>query len=177
MRLECPLSRLLLLCTLTLLAACGRRDAMGDLQLFIIEVSLRPGGEIESMPQFQPNEAFAYSAASQRSPFDVPILVGATPADKPVGVVQPDFDRAPEALESFALTDLVMVGMITRERSVIALIRDSNGVLHRVGVGNYMGRNHGRLARLSASDVELIEIVPAGAGGWVERPRTLSLQL
>ncbi|MEY3667223.1 MAG: hypothetical protein RL572_763 [Pseudomonadota bacterium] len=177
MSIERPLSRLLLLCTLTLLAACGRRDAMDDLQQFIIEVSLRPGGEIEPMPQSQPNEAFAYSAASQRSPFDVPILVGATPAEKPVNVVQPDFDRAPEALESFALTELTLVGMITRERSVIALIRDSNGLLHRVGVGNYMGRNHGRVVRLSASDVELIEIVPAGAGSWVERARTLPLQL
>jgi len=169
-------ARLLLLFTLALLAACSRPTAMDDLQQFIIDVSLRPGGEIEPMPQFQPYEAFAYSAASLRSPFDVPIMAGSAPEQAPASVVQPDFDRAPEALESFALTDLVMVGMITRERSVIALIRDSNGTLHRVGIGNYMGRNHGRVTRVTAAEVELVEIVPAGDGGWVERPRTLPLQ-
>lgn len=170
------LARLPLLCSLALLTACGRQTAMDDLQQFIVEVSLRPGGEIEPMPQFQPYESFAYSAASLRSPFDVPIMIGAAQVEEPVNIVQPDFNRPPEPLESFALTDLAMVGMITRERSVVALIRDSSGTLHRVGIGNYMGRNHGRVARVTASEVELVEIVPAGDGGWVERPRTLPLQ-
>ncbi len=168
--------QLLLLCSLALLTACGRQTAMDDLQQFIVEVSLRPGGEIEPMPRFQPYEAFSYSAASLRSPFDVPIMVGTAPADEPVNIVQPDFDRTPEPLESFALTDLAMVGMITRERSVIALVRDTAGTLHRVGVGNYLGRNHGRVSRVTNSEIELVEIVPAGDGGWVERPRTLPLQ-
>ncbi len=177
MRSERRLARLLfLLCSLALLTACGRQTAMDDLQQFIIEVSLRPGGEIEPMPQFQPYEAFSYSAASLRSPFDVPIMVGAALAEQPATIVQPDFDRTPEPLESFALADLAMVGMITRERSVIALVRDSSGKLHRVGVGNYLGRNHGRVSRVTNSDIELVEIVPAGDGGWVERPRTLPLQ-
>ncbi len=176
MRGDRRLARLLLLCSLALPAGCGRQTAMDDLQQFIIEVSLRPGGEIEPMPQFQAYEIFAYSAASLRSPFDVPIMVGTASAEEPVNVVQPDFDRTPEPLESFALTDLAMVGMITRERSVIALIRDSSGTLHRIGVGNYLGRNHGRVSRVTNSEIELVEIVPAGDGGWVERPRTLSLQ-
>ena len=159
-----------------LLAACGRQTAMDDLQQFIVEVSLRPGGPIEPMPEFLPYEVFTYSAASMRSPFDVPIMAGTGAAEAPVNLVQPDFDRTPEALEEFALTDLTMVGMITRDRSFIALIRDINGTLHRVGLGNYMGRNHGRIARVTAGEVELVEIVPAGDGGWVERPRTLAIQ-
>lgn len=167
---------LVLLALSLLLAACGRTTAMDDLQQFIVEVTLRPGGPIEPMPQFQSYESFTYSAASMRSPFDVPIMAGTGEADAPLNLVQPDFDRTPEPLESFALTGLSMVGMITRERTYIALIRDENGTLHRVGVGNYMGRNHGRIARVSASEVELVEIVPAGDGGWVERPRTLALQ-
>jgi len=180
-RLDCikqagRLPKVALLTVMSLLAACSRPTAMDDLQQFIIEVSLRPGGPVEPMPQFQPYEAFTYSAASMRSPFDVPIMAGTGAAEAPVNLVQPDFDRTPESLESFALTDLNMVGMITRERTVIALIRDLTGTLHRVGAGNYMGRNHGRITRVTASEVELVEIVPAGDGGWVERPRTLALQ-
>jgi type IV pilus assembly protein PilP len=176
MHSERRLARMLLLCSLALLASCGRPTAMEELQQFVLDVSLRPGGEIEPLPQFQSYEAFAYSAASLRSPFDVPIMVGAAPAEEPAAVVQPDLDRPPEPLESFALTDLAMVGMIARERRVIALIRDSSGTLHRVGVGNYMGSNHGRVSSVTNSEVELVEIVPAGDGGLVERPRTLPLQ-
>lgn len=166
----------LLLALSLLLIGCSRPSAMDDLQQFIIEVSLRPGGPVEPMPQFQPYEAFTYSAASLRSPFDVPIMAGTGEAGPQVNLVQPDFDRPPEILEGFALTDLVMVGMITRDRTYIALIRDLNGTLHRAGVGNYLGRNHGRITRVTASDVELVEIVPSGDGGWVERPRTIALQ-
>jgi len=180
-RLDCfrqtsRLQRAAVVIAMSMLAACSRPTALDDLQQFIIEVSLRPGGPVEPMPQFQPYEAFTYSAASMRSPFDVPIMAGTGEAEVPVNLVQPDFARTPELLESFALTDLNMVGMITRERTFIALIRDLSGTLHRVGAGNYMGRNHGRITRVTASAVELTEIVPAGDGGWVERPRTLALQ-
>ncbi len=158
------------------LAACGGNGSMDDLQQYIIEVSLRPGGPVEPMPEFLPYEAFTYSAASLRSPFDVPIMAGTSVAETPVTEVKPDFDRTPEALEEFALANLAMVGMITRGSATIALIQDENGSIHRVGRGNYMGRNHGRIISVAPTEIELIEIVPSGDGGWVERPRTLALQ-
>lgn len=165
---------LMLLCLL--LAACGGNDGMDDLQQFIIEVSLRPGGPVEPLPQFQPYEAFTYSAASLRSPFDVPIMAGTSVAAEPVSEVKPDFNRTPEALEAFALSNLNMVGMITRGNATIALIQDENGRIHRVGRGGYLGRNHGRIMTVSPTEIELTEIVPSGDGAWVERPRTLALQ-
>jgi type IV pilus assembly protein PilP len=165
---------LVLFCAL--LAACGGNDGTADLQQYIVEVSLRPGGAVEPMPQFLPYEAFTYSAASLRSPFDVPIMAGTTVVQEPVNDVQPDFDRTPEALEAFALSNLNMVGMITRGSTTIALIQDENGRIHRVGRGSYLGRNHGRVTKVLASEVELTELVPSGDGAWVERPRTLVLQ-
>lgn len=158
------------------LSACGGNDGMEDLQNYIVEVSLRPGGPVEPMPQFLPYEAFTYSAASMRSPFDVPIMAGTSAAQEPTSEVKPDFDRTPEELEAFALANLTMVGMITRGNTTIALIRDENGMIHRVGRGNYLGRNHGRIMNVAPSEVEITEIVPSGDGGWVERPRTLVIQ-
>ncbi len=160
----------------SLLAACSSDNDMNDLQQFIIEVSLRPGGPVEPMPQFSPYEAFTYSAASMRSPFDVPIMAGTNVAQAPATQVQPDFDRTPQALEAFALSNLSMVGMITRASATIALVQDETGKIHRVGAGQYMGRNHGRVSRVSPTEIELTEIVPSGDGGWVERPRTISIQ-
>ncbi|MEC7728529.1 MAG: pilus assembly protein PilP, partial [Pseudomonadota bacterium] len=50
------------------------------------------------------------------------------------------------------------------------------GGIHRVRTGNYMGQNYGRIVGVSETRIELIEIVPNGRGGWVERPRSLTLE-
>ena len=155
--------------------ACSRNSDMADLQQFVVEVSMRPGEPVEPMPVFLPYEAFTYSAASMRSPFDVPVMAGTGVGVESTSTVQPDFTRTPEPLESFALTALSMVGMITRDGATIALIRDELGMIHRIGRGNYLGRNHGRVVQVTPDEVSIMEIVPAGDGGWVERPRTLAL--
>lgn len=162
-----------LLCVV--LAACSRNAGMADLQQFIVEVAMRPGEPVEPMPVFLPYEAFTYSAASMRSPFDVPVMAGTGVSVVSASSVQPDFTRTPEPLESFALTALSMVGMISRDGATIALIRDELGMIHRIGRGHYLGRNHGRVVQVTPDEVAIMEIVPAGDGGWVERPRTLAL--
>lgn len=168
--------RIVILSLLSLvLAACSRNADMADLQQFVVEVSMRPGEPVEPMPVFLPYEAFTYSAASMRSPFDVPVMAGTGVGVESTSSVQPDFTRTPEPLESFALTALSMVGMITRDGATIALVRDEIGMIHRIGRGNYLGRNHGRVVQVTPDEIAIMEIVPAGDGGWVERPRTLAL--
>ncbi|MEQ8955860.1 MAG: pilus assembly protein PilP, partial [Gammaproteobacteria bacterium] len=55
-------------------------------------------------------------------------------------------------------------------------VEDAFGVVHRVSIGNYLGRNFGRITNISETQMNLTEIVPSGTGGWVERPQTLTLQ-
>jgi type IV pilus assembly protein PilP len=38
-----------------------------------------------------------------------------------------------------------------------------------------MGKNHGKIVAIDVGHLDLIEIVPNGYGGWLERPRTISL--
>lgn len=169
--------RFSVLCMLcVMLFACSRGNDMTDLQQYVVEVSLRPGGDIEPMPQFLPYEAFTYGAASMRAPFDIPVMAGTSVAKEPVSDVKPDFDRAPEPLESFTVSTLNMVGMISRGTAYVALVRDEAGSIHRVVRGNYLGKNYGRVTAVTPTEIELVEIVPSGDGGWVERPRTLALQ-
>jgi type IV pilus assembly protein PilP len=163
----------LLVCAIS---ACSDRSGMVDLQNHIVEVSMRPGGEIEPTPTFIPYEAFTYSAAALRSPFDIPIAVRLREAGQQENIVRPDENRVREALEEFALTELVMVGMLSRDNAYIGLVRDQNGLIHRVRARAYMGKNHGRVIAVSPTQIDLLEIVPSGDGGWVERPRTLALQ-
>jgi type IV pilus assembly protein PilP len=68
-----------------------------------------------------------------------------------------------------------MVGTIANDGGVFALVSGAGGV-HRVQVGDYLGRNHGRIQTIDESNVEVIEIVPDGEGGWLERPRSILLK-
>ncbi|HBP68048.1 MAG TPA: pilus assembly protein PilP, partial [Alcanivorax sp.] len=56
-----------------------------------------------------------------------------------------------------------------------ALIEDPTGSVTRVRVGSYMGRNFGRVVEVSSDQIALVEIVPDGQDGWVERSRNISL--
>ena len=61
------------------------------------------------------------------------------------------------------------------KRQAYGLVRGAGGV-HRVKVGDYLGRNHGRIVSVDEAKIDVVEIVPDGEGGWLERPRSLTLK-
>ena len=69
-----------------------------------------------------------------------------------------------------------MVGTLQQQEVLWALMQDRDGGVHRVKKGNYLGRNHGRIIDASETYIAIVEIVPNGVDGWVERPRTIKLQ-
>ena len=169
------LSRTVVLPWILTLAACGGND-MADLDAFMAEKRARPGGVIEPIPTFTAYEAFAYSASQLRSPFDRPIQVRELAALTAQSAVRPDDTRSKEYLEQFTFDSLSMVGRLERGGQTWTLIKDPDGGIHRVTVGNYLGRDHGRIVEMGETFVAVLEIVPDGTqDGWVERPRTIEL--
>ena len=166
------------ICLTAALAGCTQGGDFSDLDRFMEETRAKPRGHVEPLPEFQAYEAFTYSAADRRAPFEPPIDVQLTMLDEqPESTVEPDLDRPKEVLENYGLTDLEMVGTLTSANgNLFALIEDADGGIHMVRNGNYMGTNYGRIIGISETRVELLEIVPNGSGGWVERPRSLSLE-
>ena len=69
-----------------------------------------------------------------------------------------------------------MVGVLKRGGEAWALVRDETNNINRVTVGNYMGRNHGRISSITDTQSDVVEIVPTGDGGWLERPQSILLQ-
>jgi len=156
--------------------ACSRSNNLRDLEQFVASAKSMPGGEVDPVPEFIPYEGFIYSAASLRSPFSKPVIAKLSDASVAAANVKPDLNRIKEALEDHSLSELSMVGMLTRDRSFHALVEDGGGILHRISVGNYLGRNHGRVEYISESQLNITEIVPSGDGGWIQRPQILALQ-
>ncbi len=157
------------------LVGCDSSGSFADLQTFMDEVRAQPKGAIEPMPKEVVYEPFTYVAAALRSPFQAPIKIELTTNIKGNKDVKPDETRVKQFLEGFNIESFVMVGTLSNNASMYALLRGVDGV-HRVRVGDYLGGNHGRVTAISTSVVEVIEIVSDGDGGWLERPRTLALQ-
>lgn len=157
------------------LTACDSSGDFGDLQAYMDEVRARPKGEIEPLPTFPPYEAFTYSAAGLRSPFQPPVKIDLRQRQKGSAEIKPDESRAKQFLEGFNIELFEMVGLLANGTGRFALVSGAGGV-HRVKVGDYLGRNYGRIVAINDDRIEVVEIVPDGEGGWLERPRTLTLK-
>ena len=157
------------------LSACTGSGEFKDLQAFMDEVESRPKGQIEPLPEFLPYQAFAYGAGDMRSPFEPPQKI--QPIDRRAARtdVKPDMNRVKQYLEQFNIGQLRMVGTLSREARLYALVQDSNGGVHRVQNGDFMGTDHGKVRGINENQIELIEIVSDGTGGWVQRARTLTI--
>ena len=174
MRPGFPLQLLLAVAVMTL-AACSS-DEYADLDQFMAEKRARPGGVIVPIPPFKAYKAFSYSATTMRAPFDRPIEIAELRKIEFQSSVKPDTERGKEFLEQFTFDSLSMVGSLSRSGVDWTLVQDPEGGVHRVRVGNYLGRNHGRVIEMTQSYIAVIEIVSDGSDeGWVERPRTIKL--
>ena len=150
-----------------LLAGCGGRGS--DLDHFIDATKKEAGGRVEPLPEVKPYEAFTYADQDKRSPF---VPGGSGGAN---GGVRPDNHRNREYLEQFSLDTLKMVGTLNLGGSSYGLVQTKDGRVHRVIVGEHLGTNDGKITTISPSKIALVEIIPDGLGGYIERPAALAL--
>jgi type IV pilus assembly protein PilP len=151
------------------LAACS---GQGDLHEWVAQVKARKGAPLPALPVVKTFETFIYQDQDRRDPFEpAPPEANAQTAAGP----HPDQNRPREPLEAFPLDSLKMVGTIGAKGSVEALIKDPQGVIYQVHVGDYMGQNYGHVTQVTASEVDVVELVPNGSGGWMERDASVAL--
>lgn len=158
-----------------LLVGCGDDD-FSDLNQYMLEVKARPKGSIEKLPEIKAVEPFIFKPEVLRDPFRTLEQPEQTESVATVGNgLKPDFTRRKEELEAFPLDGLKMVGNVVMSSKLWGLVKASDKTIHRVQVGNYMGKNFGRIIRISADKIELMEIVPDKPGTWREQQTALAL--
>ena len=89
--------------------------------------------------------------------------------------LRPDSKRNREFLEQFSLDTLKMVGTLKLSGQMFGLVQTKDGLVHRVTPGNYMGQADGKIADITPSKISVVEIVPDGLGGYMERRASLGL--
>lgn len=161
--------------TLALLAALSACSTdMSDLEVKVAEVKSIKSRAIEPIPQIKQYEAFTYNPADRRDPF-APVVAQRTPSGFDSSGIKPDLNRNKEPLEEFPLDALAMMGVIESQGRTYALIKAPDSVVHRVMVKDHMGQNYGEITAIAESEVTLVEIIPDGFGGWMQRPASLAL--
>lgn len=169
---------LTLLLIMASLSGCYGQKGLSDIKAYMADIRSQPHGQIEPLPEFHAYEAFTYQASELRSPFSKPVVVEVMESKvKETVNLFPDFDRTKEYLERFAISTLSMVGTLSRENGDLwALISDEHGDVHRVKIGNYLGQNHGQITNVTELGIQVLEIIPDGDGGWVQRPRAIQIE-
>jgi type IV pilus assembly protein PilP len=158
------------------LTGCGNDD-FSDLNRYISEVKARPKEPIKPLPEIKVIEPFMFKPEGLRDPFKpLEQPEQAEGADVSAGSgIKPDTTRRKEELEAFPLDGLRMVGTVDMKSSLWGLIKASDGTVYRVKVGNYMGKNYGKIIRIVSDKIELMEIVPDKPGTWHEQPASIAL--
>ena len=154
------------------ISACSQD--VSDLQSFIAQTKSAHVGSVKAIPQFKPYESFSYSAAELRDPF-----VANTNLENDDGtttsLLNPDSTRPRQPLEVFPLDTLSMVGILEQNTQLWGLIKDPQNIVHRIQVGNYIGQSEGRITEINESAVHLVEIIPDGIGGYIERDASIAI--
>lgn len=166
------------------LSGCVNRDK-SDLQKFVAQALKRPGGTIPPLPPIRPYQSYLYQSAgkSARDPFRS--FQEAVPEAKVEESLTEDVDQRRyadeisahnrEELENFELDSLRMVGTLQDDDELWGIIQDNAGTVHRVQVGNYLGRNYGKILNIQEDRIELREVVKDSEGRWEERQANLAL--
>ena len=156
------------------LTACGSGD-LSDLHEWVGNVRKHQKGAVEPLPEIKTVEPFVFKPEDIRDPFVQNEKTEQQEEAKGDNGIHPDTTRAKEDLESYELDALRMVGTINQGGILWGLVKAADETIHRVRVGNYMGRNFGKIIRIKEGQIELLEITPDSPGGWRERKASLDL--
>lgn len=156
------------------LLTVGCSDGIGDLQTYVYDLERKPTQRVPDVRTPTAYPDLGYAPEALRNPF----AAHGKPEDqaaKKTKTAAADTDRIREPLEQFSLDALTLVGTLRQAGVSWALIRTPDGEVRRVTVGNYLGRNHGRILMVGETGLTLREWVTDDRDG--QRQRTIEFNM
>ena len=170
---------LLVLGGVLVLSGCSS-SGEDELRQWMAEQRNQTRPKVDPIPEPKKFSPQAYAQESALEPFSQQKLTQALKRDSTqvaanAALIAPELARRKEALESFPVDAMAMVGSLTRSGQPVALVRLDN-LIYQVRLGNYLGLNYGKVTKIGETEIVLREIVQDATGDWVERAASLQLQ-
>jgi len=137
-----------------------------DLQKWI-ETPRKAGGRIQALPEVEAYETYVYSARGCARPSNRRRGHGQRPGES-----APELARNREFLEGFSLDTLRMVGTF---KVAIALWLSNPRTASCTSSAGQLPRQNTASEVITGGKISLVEIIPDGLGGYIERPASLAL--
>lgn len=174
-----PVTQLFSVALVLLLAGCGA-SSQDELRQWMLEQKSQTKPKVAPISEPKQFKPESYSQVTAIEPFSNQKLTQAlrresTQTAASGALIAPELARRKDALESFPLDTMALVGSLIKAGQPVALLKVDN-LLYQVRPGNYLGQNYGRVLKITETEVSLREIVQDAAGEWIERTATLQLQ-
>ncbi|MDR2208055.1 MAG: pilus assembly protein PilP [Azoarcus sp.] len=153
----------------------GCESEQEDILKWMNEQAAGMHGAVKPLPEIKIFPVVDYDPLDELEPFNTARIEPAKPEKRRVNDPRLDPDRQREPLESYPLETLRMVGVLGKGKSINALIQADKS-LYQVRVGNFIGRDYGKVISINQDSLELQELVEDLNEGWIERVTTVHLQ-
>jgi type IV pilus assembly protein PilP len=162
--------RSLLFLSSLLLLGCASEEHQ-DLRQWMRDEAKGMKGKVTPLPEITAFPVVSYETEMLTPPFAAGKIVTLEAA---VDKSAPDRTRPQQPLEIFPLEDLRVTGVIMAGSIPFALIQTPppNKPKH-VRVGEYMGRNFGKITAITREGITVLESVKDANGAWVAQEKLL----
>ncbi|WP_119327720.1 pilus assembly protein PilP [Cysteiniphilum halobium] len=151
-----------------------------DLALFVEKANAQtPADKVAPLPELKMIKTQAMNTKGLRNPFDTPAKLRVK--ETPTQIVdhkqyEPDLARRKTPLERIPLENLKFSGVIEQSGHFWAIITNvKNQHANIVQVGDYIGRDYGRVDKITAKYVEIDERKKGKEGQWLKVNTVLKL--
>lgn len=160
---------------LVLLSGCQKTEEKDQLVKEIETQKANAVGYIPDAPKIVKRASYDYRSLNIKSPFSDTVSKIKIKKKKETGV-KPDLTREKGILEMQPLSNFYMTGVISSQKDteLQAIVKSSRGKVHLISVGDYIGRENGKIKEITETEIKLEEIVANGQS-WVLRPASISI--
>lgn len=124
-------------------------------------VSPTPDNTQETLDAVLVDDRFKASATNAKEALDLGVKYGRS--------VNIDTSRVRQTLENHPLDSLSYRGRIEHDDQISALVLSPDGIAHPVRVGQYLGKNHGKVSHINHHEIVIQEAILQEDGRYYEQ--------
>jgi type IV pilus assembly protein PilP len=173
--------RLLLIALFPLLTACGvsTTDELANWMAQERSKKNPPRNSVPAPQEFQPE---VYVFEGQLDPFSTQRFARDIAAPAPKPAVSPQASRFAlewsgerQPLEKYPLESVEFLGTLSQQGVRVALVM-ADKRLHQLRTGDYIGTRRGKVLQISATEMQVRELVKDESGQWTAKTTTVPLK-